>query len=220
MLTAFAAAPSLLDARADASQAQNDNAEPAWQISMRDQEGVSSSDAIVLPFADTVVQDPPGGRSRPTTMFDVGYVSRVRVENSTSARGGCIGAVINTGGDSVDLSTATVVELSCDHPSAAFALYINGGHGVLKAGEGAGRLNQVAEAMLIESDIVSEPLSCQQFRLSYKLANLPQGRYSVNARAVLEISGVQITLPMTFDVDTNGPQFGVSYLEASRLSTN
>ncbi len=154
------------------------------------------------------------------TALDVGYISHLKVENTRVVSGRCIGVIVNTGDRPVDLATATVVSAYDDHADASFELTVVQTDIVLSPGQGGGRLNPLAEDLLVDAGLVTEPVVTSQFTLGYTLRNLVPGAYDIRAEASLDISGAMVTLPITFRVDSTGHGFGVSLLEARRLSSH
>lgn len=125
-------------------------------------------------------------------VYDFAYVSEMTV-TSNAVLIDSIALVINRGDGPIKLDDVSVLSVSINHASADFNMLINTVPDDLPRGNAAGRLDATAYALIIDSGLVSSPVTESDLRFGYMLSS-PAGDYDMEAEVVVMIGGVPVVL--------------------------
>ncbi len=131
---------------------------------------------------------------------------------------GSWGVVVAKGSRSLDMTTAKIVSVTDDHPTAIINVTVgvpNSG-GTLLPNQYAGNLSPLANTEIIDSGVVTEPKNSMSFSFRMSLQDLPTASVNINVVAVFSVEGTEISIPIIVRVGASSTSFN----QASRISTN
>lgn len=153
----------------------------------------AAADAAIDAVPDAALDAPAGVR------FAVGYVDDVTLTPDIHDVFGFV-AIVNTGTLPLDLSTANVATFEDDSMLLDWTFAkTTGSTAMLNPNRAAGKLTPAAKAQVVASDVIVEPFdeTVLEFTMT---AHTTQPELTVNAKAVLSIGGVNVTLPIVITI--------------------